>query len=173
MPLPPLSIKKEYLNYLLQRHASTVYQEGIPLPPLSIKKAYLNYLSRRHTPTLYQEGMPLPPLSIKKAYLNYLLWSHTSRVYQEGMPLLPLSIKKAYLNCLSGRHTSTVHPACRAKGCEYVYTILTLGLTTLYFCDWICREMKIVHMAWPIERYKSMTIRWGSGLGVSISDFND
>ena len=53
--------------------------------------------------------------------------------------------------------------SCRAKGCEYVYTILTLDLTAWYFSDWICHEIKIVHMAWLVVRYKSMTIRWGSG----------
>ena len=44
---------------------------------------------------------------------------------------------------------------------------------SLVFSDWICHEIKIVYTAWPTERYKSMTIRWGSGWGVSISDFND
>ena len=38
--------------------------------------------------------------------------------------------------------------SCRAKGCQYVYTSLTLGLTASYFSGWICHKIKIVHTAW-------------------------
>ena len=70
-------------------------------------------------------------------------------------------------------HAMRCRSSCHAKGCEYVYTMLTLGFTAWYFSDWICHGIKIVHTSWPIEGYKSMTIIWGSGWGSSIRDFND
>ena len=39
--------------------------------------------------------------------------------------------KHLWLECLR----STDVPSCRARGCEYVYTFLTLGLAAWYFSD--------------------------------------
>ena len=107
---------------------------------------------------------------------DFSAWNRKSNlIYQRVIrPVLLTWDPVSFWETLDKDHKdSNSFSSCRAKGCEYIYTILTLGLTAWYFSDWMCHEIKIVNTAWPIERYKSMTIRWGSRWGLSISDFND
>ena len=124
-------------------------------------------------------GSPEPSLVAYVMISTIISWAGSNYNFNHLITIMKESSCNDYIQLLFHKMIFLINEPRHKKTCLWdlppgtTQTILSFVLTAWYLSDWICHEIKIVQMAWPIVRYKSMTIRWGSGWGVSISDFND